>query len=124
MFSNVIAGMLIIQVILGGAAVIFGYTTGPHVVWGVITFVAFLALVFLVVREFGTKSLPFRISLVGVVDFIIQGILGFVSFKSSDALLVHLTNAFILVAITSTLISAIARTAPPVKATNPAAPAS
>lgn len=122
MLANGLAGMLIIQVILGGASVIFNDSKTPHVVWGVISFVVLLALVFLIVREFGTKSAPFRISLAALVDFIVQGILGFISFSSNYALIVHLTNAFILMAIVTMMISVLVRTPPKVKATSSAAP--
>jgi heme A synthase len=122
MLANILAGMLLIQVILGGAATLLSFSREAHIVWGVISFVALLVLVFLIVREFGTKSMPFRFSLAATVDFVIQGILGFVSINSNDALLVHLTNAFILMVLVTMLISSMMRTPAAMKTMSSASP--
>jgi heme A synthase len=101
MLASIVSAMLFIQVILGGATTLLGVSLGPHILWGVISFVAALALVYLVVREFGTKSTAFRISIAALLDFIIQGSLGFVanSTNSDGLVLVHLTNAFIMMTL-------------------------
>ncbi|HVB12701.1 MAG TPA: hypothetical protein VNE86_06175 [Nitrososphaerales archaeon] len=113
--SMVVATMLLIQIALGAATVFLNLPVISHLALGVLSFVALLALVYLVVKQFGTKSKPFRYSIIAVVDFIIQGILGFVSLNSSVALIVHLANAIILMVIVVMLIRTIARTPPPVK---------
>jgi uncharacterized membrane protein YjfL (UPF0719 family) len=51
--SNIIGGMLLIQVILGGAATVLNISVFSHLVWGVITFAVLLVLVFLIVRQYG-----------------------------------------------------------------------
>jgi heme A synthase len=122
MLANILAGMLVIQVILGGAATLLSLSKSAHVVWGVVSFVALLVLVYLVIREFGTKSIPFRFSLAAVVDYIIQGILGFVSFNSNYVLLVHLTNAFVLMALITMLIGSMMRTPAVTKTVSSASP--
>ncbi|MHB1868077.1 MAG: hypothetical protein ACYCPP_03935 [Nitrososphaerales archaeon] len=111
----VVATMLLIQVALGGAAVFLNLPVISHLAWGVLSFVALLALVYLIVKQFGTKSKPFRYSIIAVVDFIIQGILGFISLNSNIATMVHLANAIILMIMVVILIRTIARTPPPVK---------
>ncbi|MHB2035414.1 MAG: hypothetical protein ACYCPW_01540 [Nitrososphaerales archaeon] len=113
--SMVVATMLLIQVALGGAAVFLNLPVISHLAWGVLSFVALLALVYLIVKQFGTKSKPFRYSIIAVVDFIIQGILGFISLNSNIATMVHLANAIILMIMVVILIRTIARTPPPVK---------
>ena len=113
--SMVVATMLLIQIILGGAAAVFNFPVVSHLAWGVLSFVALLALVYLIVKQFGTKSKPFRYSLIAVIDFIIQGIIGFVSFNSGIALVVHLANAIVLLIIFVMLIRTVARMPPPVK---------
>ena len=111
----VLATMLLIQIALGVAAVFLNLPVISHLAWGVLSFAVLLALVSLIVKQLGMKSKPFRYSIIAIVDFIIQGILGFISFNSNVATMVHLANAVILMVIVVMLIRAIARTAPPVK---------
>lgn len=111
----VVATMLLIQIALGAAAAFLNLPIISHLAWGVLSFAALLALVFLIRKQFSTQSKPFRYSIIAVVDFIIQGILGFVSLNSSVASIVHLANAIILMVLVIMLIRTIARTPPPVK---------
>ena len=56
-------------------------------------------------RDFGIDSTLFKVGLAAIVDFVIQGILGLFSFGSGVAIVVHLTNAFLLAVIVTYLIS-------------------
>jgi heme A synthase len=105
--ANVVGGMLLIQVVLGGAAVLINDSyTGYHIVWGVLTFAVLIALAVVSARSLGAKSIVFRLSIAVIVDYVIQGILGFASSAYGDQLvLIHLTNAFILAVLATTLIS-------------------
>jgi hypothetical protein len=59
----------------------------------------------LAARSFGTESTLLKVGLASIVDFVIQGILGLFSFGSGVALVIHLTNAFLLAVIVTYLIS-------------------
>ncbi|MGI0092288.1 MAG: hypothetical protein ACREBS_11325 [Nitrososphaerales archaeon] len=121
--SNVVAGMLLIQVVLGGAAALLEFPIMIHLVWGVLTFIALIALSVLLAKRFGSRSGVFRVSLFAIIDFVVQGILGFISLGSNgDAILVHLTNAFILVVLVTMLISLTMRTTPLQRTSAAAAP--
>jgi heme A synthase len=124
--ANALGGMLLIQVVLGGAAVLINnsYIT-PHIIWGILTFAVLIALTVVSARELGTKSIIFRLSIAVIVDFIVQVLLGFLSLAAlggsltfitpGSFVLIHLTNAFILAILATTLIAynrAIASVAP------------
>ncbi len=99
--------MLLIQVVLGGAASLLNFPIGVHIVWGIATFAVLIALTALIAKDVGTKSIVFRISIAVIADFVIQGVLGITAliYSSDDIVLVHLTNAFILAVLATTLIS-------------------
>jgi heme A synthase len=104
--ANAFGGMLLIQVVLGGAATLIGFPIEFHVIWGILTFVVLLVLLAMSARTLGTKSIVFKLSIAVLVDYIVQGALGFVSMGGNgDVILVHLTNAFILAVLATTLIS-------------------
>src|SRR6266498_1426289 len=56
-------------------------------------------------QRFRCHSTLFKVALASIVDFVIQGILGLFSFGSGVAVVVHLTNAFLLAVIVTYLIS-------------------
>lgn len=98
--------MLFVQVILGGSATILG--TPPiiyHLVWGTLTFIVLIATTVLARVDFGMSSTLFKVGVAAIVDFVVQGILGLISFSSGVAIVVHLTNAFLLAVIVTYLIS-------------------
>src|SRR5579862_3901276 len=99
--------MILIQVVLGGASVLIDESTyvGVHIIWGILTFGVLVALTAVSARTMGTKSIIFRLSIAVIVDFVIQGLLGFLAFNSDEIVLVHLTNAFILAILATMLIS-------------------
>jgi heme A synthase len=107
--ANAVGGMLLIQVVLGGAATLVGFPIVYHIVWGVLTFAVLLALTAMSARSLGTNSIIFKLSIAVVIDFIVQGILGFIALPTTsymnDVVLIHLTNAFILAVLATTLIS-------------------
>jgi heme A synthase len=113
--ANIVGGMLFIQVILGGSATLLSFPIGYHIVWGVVTFIVLLVTTGLIFREFGRRSSLFIVSILTIVDFIIQGALGFLAFSSDVVVLIHLTNAFVLAVFISNLI-AIADRGVPAKA--------
>lgn len=69
LLSNILAGMLIIQVILGLSGSLLGFAAIPHLVWGGISYVVLLALVFVITKEFGEKSILLPLSLVAFADY-------------------------------------------------------
>ena len=64
-----------------------------------------IATTILARRDFGVNSTLLKVALASIVDFVIQGILGLFSFQSGVAIVVHLTNAFLLAVIVTYLIS-------------------
>ena len=103
--ANIIGVMLSVQVILGGSAVVLGLPIIYHLVWGTLTFVVLIATTVLARMDFGTSSTLFKVAFASIVDFVVQGILGLFSFGSDVAVVVHLTNAFLLAVIVTYLIS-------------------
>lgn len=107
--ANALGGMLLIQVVLGGAATLVSFPIVYHIVWGVLTFAVLVALMAVSARTLGTQSIIFKLSIVVVIDFVVQGALGFAALPTtiymSDIVLIHLTNAFILAVLATTLIS-------------------
>ena len=97
--------MLFIQVILGGSAVVLGLPIIYHLVWGTLTFIVLIATTVLARIDFGVSSTLFKVGVASIVDFVVQGILGLFSFGSDVAVVVHLTNAFLLAVIVTYLIS-------------------
>jgi heme A synthase len=97
--------MLFVQVILGGGAVLLSFPIIIHIIWGVATFAVLIATMVLVGRSYGSKSGIFRVSVAAIVDFVIQGILGFFALGSDVIVVVHLTNAFVLAVLATYLIS-------------------
>src|SRR5436309_10989894 len=97
--------MLFVQVILGGSATLLGLNVIYHLVWGTLTFIVLIATTVLARRDFGVNSTLFKVALASIVDFVIQGILGLFSVESGIAVVVHLTNAFLLAVIVTYLIS-------------------
>lgn len=106
MVANIVGPMLLVQVILGGAATVLNFPIGYHLVWGILTFVVLIVATVLALREYSTKSTVFRIGAVAIVDYVIQGVLGLAAFNSDDVVVVHLANAFVLGALATYLISA------------------
>jgi heme A synthase len=107
MIANAVGGMLFVQVILGGLSVILSFPVIYHIVWGVITFVVLVVATVYVAREYGRSSVIFKIGIAAIVDYIIQGILGYFSLNPSlpASIVVHLTNAFVLAVLATYLIS-------------------
>ena len=97
--------MLFVQVILGGSAVVLGLPIIYHLVWGTLTFIVLIATTVLARIDFGVSSTLFKVAVASIVDFVVQGILGLFSFGSDIAVVVHLTNAFLLAVIVTYLIS-------------------
>ena len=98
--------MLFVQVILGGSYIFLG--DPPiiyHLVWGTLTFIVLITTTVLAARTFGTGSNLVKVALAAIVDFVIQGILGLFSFQARLAVVVHLTNAFVLAILVTYLIS-------------------
>jgi heme A synthase len=103
--ANLVGIMLFVQVILGGSAVVLGLPIIYHLIWGSITFAVLVVTTILAVRDYGPKSTLFRVAIVAILDFVLQGILGLISFGSGPAVVVHLTNAFLLGVLVTYLIS-------------------
>ena len=103
--ANLVGMMLFVQVILGGGSFVLGWDVRYHLVWGTLTFIVLIAATVLAWRDFGVDSTLFKVGLASIVDFVIQGILGLYSFGSGVAVVVHLTNAFLLAVIVTYLIS-------------------
>ena len=97
--------MLFVQVILGGGSFVLGWDVRYHLVWGTLTFIVLIVTAVLARRDFGATSTLFKVGLVSILDFVVQGILGLFSFGSGVAVVVHLTNAFLLAVIVTYLIS-------------------
>jgi hypothetical protein len=97
--------MLFVQVILGGSAVLLSFPISYHIVWGVATFAVLIVTAVLFARSYGSKAPVFRISLAAIVDFTIQGALGFLAFNSDTVVVVHLANAFILAILATNMIA-------------------
>jgi len=97
--------MLFVQVILGGSAVVLGLDIRYHLVWGTLTFIVLVATTVLARKDFGTSSTLFKVALASIADFVVQGILGLFALGSDVAVVVHLTNAFLLAVIVTYLIS-------------------
>jgi heme A synthase len=102
---NIVGGMLFVQVILGGLSTVLNFPVIFHIIWGVITFVALIIATVLIVRDYGRGSAGFKIGVVAIVDYVVQGILGFFSLGSNPAIVIHLTNAFLLAVLATYLIS-------------------
>ena len=103
--ANLVGFMLFVQVILGGGAVLLSFPIIIHIIWGVATFAVLIATMVLVARSYGSKSGIFRVSVAAIVDFVIQGMLGFFALGSDVIVVVHLTNAFVLAVLATYLIS-------------------
>jgi hypothetical protein len=106
--SNLLGGMLLIQVVLGGASLLISDSYFIfHLIWGILTFAVLIALTAVTAKSMGTKSITFKLSIAVIIDFVIQGLLGFtaMALNSNQFILVHLTNAFILIVLASMLIS-------------------
>jgi hypothetical protein len=56
-------------------------------------------------RDFGVSSTLFKVAVISIADFVIQGILGLFALGSDVAVVVPLTNAFLLAVIVTYLIS-------------------
>src|SRR5213593_4159121 len=94
--ANLVGMMIFVQVILGGGSFVLGWDVIYHLVWGTLTFIVLIAATVLARRDFGVDSTLFKVGLAAIVDFVIQGILGLFSLGSGVAIVVHLTNAFLL----------------------------
>jgi len=103
--ANLVGMMIFVQVILGGSSFVLGWDVIYHLVWGTLTFIVLIAATVLARRDFGVDSTLFKVGLAAIVDFVIQGILGLFSFGSGVAIVIHLTNAFLLAVIVTYLIS-------------------
>jgi len=103
--ANLVGMMLFVQVILGGLATVLGFDVIYHIVWGVLTFAALIIATVLAVKQYGSKSTLFRVAIAATVDFVVQGILGLVALGSDPAVVVHLTNAFLLAVFVTYFIS-------------------
>jgi heme A synthase len=97
--------MLFIQVILGGSAVLLDTPVIYHLVWGTLIFIMLIVTSVFASRAYGTGSTLFKVGLAGIVDFVIQGLIGLFSFNQGVPLVVHLTNAFLLAVIVTYLVS-------------------
>lgn len=103
--ANVVGMMLFIQVILGGSAVVLNFPIIYHLVWGTLTFAVLVIATVFAAKDYGSGSTLFKVAVAAIVDFVVQGILGLISFGSDLAVVVHLTNAFLLGVIVTYLIS-------------------
>jgi heme A synthase len=102
--ANILGPMLFVQVILGGGSVVLGFPIALHLLWGIASFAVLIAATVLGLRDYGSKSNLFRIGAVSIVIFVLQGILGLISFSSRVAIVVHLTNAFVLAVLVTYMI--------------------
>ena len=103
--ANLVGMMLFVQVILGGSATLLGLNVIYHLVWGTLTFIVAHSHDRAGAQRFRCHSTLFKVTLASIVDFVIQGILGLFSVESGIAVVVHLTNAFLLAVIVTYLIS-------------------
>jgi heme A synthase len=103
--ANLVGMMLFVQVILGGSSVFLGVPILYHLIWGTLTFAVLVAATVFGFRDYGSKSNLFRVGAASIVIFVVQGILGLISFGSSVAVVIHLTNAFVLAVVVTYMIS-------------------
>jgi len=103
--ANLVGMMLFVQVVLGGSSVVLGVPIVYHLVWGIATFAVLIVATVLGLRSYGSRSNLFRVGAASIVIFVVQGILGLFSFGSSVAIVIHLTNAFVLAVIVTYMIS-------------------
>ena len=103
--ANLVGMMLFVQVVLGGGSVVLRFPVEYHLIWGVLTFLTLLVTTALAVRDFGLLSSLSKVAIASVADFVLQGILGLMAFNSAVAIVVHLTNAFLLAVLVTYLIS-------------------
>jgi heme A synthase len=103
--ANLVGVMLFVQVILGGSSVVLGLDIRYHLVWGTLTFIVLVATTVLARKDFGTSSALFKVAAASIADFVVQGLLGLFALGSDIAVVVHLTNAFLLAVIVTYLIS-------------------
>jgi heme A synthase len=101
--ANAVGGILFVQVILGGLSVVFNVLPIYHVIWGVVTFIVLVVGTVFAVRDYGRGSTIFKIAIAAIVDYIVQGILGFFSFSNAAVIVVHLANAFVLAVLATSL---------------------
>jgi heme A synthase len=97
--------MLFVQVILGGSSTVLGFPVIYHIIWGVLTFGVLIVATVLAVRQYGSRSTLFKVAIAAIVDFVVQGVLGLIALGSDAAVVVHLTNAFLLAVFVTYLIS-------------------
>ncbi len=98
--------MIFVQVILGGSTTVLGYPNIIyHIIWGTLTLIVLVAATLLARRDFGTTSTLFKVATAAIADFAIQIVLGLIALGSSIAVVIHLTNAFLLAVIVTYLIS-------------------
>ena len=103
--ANLVGMMLFVQVILGGLATVLSYPVIYHLVWGVLTFAVLVIATVLAVRAYGPKSTLFKVGIVATADFVVQGLLGLIALGSDPAIVIHLTNAFVLAVFVTYFIS-------------------
>jgi hypothetical protein len=103
--ATLVGMMLFVQVILGGSATVLGFPVIYHIIWGVLTFAVLIVATVLAARQYGSKSTLFKVAVAAIVDFVVQGILGLIALGSDAAVVVHLTNAFLLAVFVTYLIS-------------------
>ena len=97
---------MFVQVILGGSYIFLGDPPIiAHLVWGTVTFIVLIIATALSAKTFGTGSNLVKVGLTAIIDFVIQGLLGLFSFQGGLAVVVHLTNAFVLAILVTYLIS-------------------
>ena len=97
--------MLFVQVVLGGSATVLGFPIIYHLVWGTLTLIVLIATTVLARRDFGTSSTLFKVAVASIADFVVQIVLGLFALGSGVAIVIHLTNAFLLAVIVTYLIS-------------------
>jgi heme A synthase len=67
--------------------------------------IVLIAATVLARRDFGASSTLFKVAVASIADLLVQIVLGLFSFGSGTAIVVHLTNAFLLAVIVTYLIS-------------------
>lgn len=107
--SNLVGFMLFVQVILGGIATLIDTNYRfVHVIWGVLSLAVLIVATIFGFRELGSKSTLFRVGIVAIVDFLVQGGIGIGAILNNydpTTVVVHLTNAFVLTVLVTYLIS-------------------
>lgn len=103
--ANLVGMMLFVQVILGGLATVLSYPVIYHLIWGVLTFAVLVIATVLATRTYGSKSTLFKVGIAAIADFVLQGILGLIALGSDPAIVIHLTNAFVLAVFVTYFIS-------------------